>query len=482
MKTSRILIALGVLLTPILLRTLWFHQGFFIRNKPVVTPEYQAIQMPEPDRSTPVPVEEVKRSGAIVLVDIAHENLYSLSEIEPFTQAIYDLGGLLKVNTSDKDLSEALKSADAYVVIAPTYSFSDYEIQAVKDFVARGGRLLVIADPTRDYSMYGYVFGNSASMLESVNLSNQLLKPFGISFNEDYLYNQEKNEGNFRNIILEDMPEDPLTDGVTRLAFYSTHSLITDGQPLLTADKETRSSLDDMGGGLAVAATAENGNVMVFGDFNFLSQHYYQSADNQVLMKNLAWKLVRSSRNLNLMDFPHLFRRTVSLVIKKDATLDQETLDTISSLQDTLKSMNINMLLTDEPGGSTDLILMGTFDEREALKDYLTSFNLRFSGDMDEAGEETTIPEPTLEGSSPAATQEPTSQPSIGLGSKELYSPGSWIEAPGFQRLSAEGIGLVLYRSTTSQNILILLAEDNDETRGAFWSACRREPIWLRGK
>ncbi len=262
MKTPRILIAFFFLLAPLLARTLWFYQGFFIRNKPVTTPEYLSLQMTEPARSTPLAIENKSKSNATVLLDVAHGNMYSLSEIEPFTQMVYKLGGTLKAYTSDDDLPETLKSADAYVVIAPTLGFSKFEIQSVMDFVARGGRLLVITDPTRDYSMYGYVYGNYASMLESVNLANQLLVPFGISFSEDYLYNQVNHEGNFRNIILEDILKDPLTVGVTRLVFYGTHSVKTEGQALLTADEDTLSSLNDLGGGLAVAATTVNGNVM----------------------------------------------------------------------------------------------------------------------------------------------------------------------------------------------------------------------------
>ncbi len=179
-------------------------------------------------------------------------------------------------------------------------------------------------------------------------------------------------------------------------------------------------------------------------------------------MKNLVQKLVGEPRLLNLMDFPHLFQRDVSLVIKKGATLDQERLDMISSLQDAMRSSGINMLLTDELNDRTDLILFGTFDEREALKDHLGYFNIHFSEDEKTSAKSRTTPEPTRRENTPSATPKATGHPSIGLGNSTALDSDKWIDVPGFQRLATEGIGLVLFRSATSQNILILLAGDND--------------------
>ncbi|MCC6145964.1 MAG: hypothetical protein IT308_00195, partial [Anaerolineaceae bacterium] len=207
MNRSRFAVALLVLFVPIIGRALWFYRGVYQPPQTVTTPDYSSITLPMADISTPFPTitraaKEISR--AQVLIDINHDNLFTITELQPLFDEVALLGGEVQLVDYDKPLAGALKLADSYVVIAPTLSFLAEDLSAMQDFVQRGGKLLVIADPTRDMSSYGYLFGDTASYLQGVSIANTLVQPYGITFVENYLYNLQENEANFRNILLDD--------------------------------------------------------------------------------------------------------------------------------------------------------------------------------------------------------------------------------------------------------------------------------------
>jgi ABC-type uncharacterized transport system. len=78
--------------------------------------------------------------------------------------------------TYDSDLEEALRPASALVVVAPGRAFSPPEVAAVRRFVARGGRLLLVADPTR-YTVIYDDYGES-TFADTAVLINPLATPF----------------------------------------------------------------------------------------------------------------------------------------------------------------------------------------------------------------------------------------------------------------------------------------------------------------
>ncbi len=96
----------------------------------------------------------------------------------------------------------------------------------VREFVAKGGRLLLVADPTRfvvEWDEYDYlVFDYDAPHM------NTLSTEFGLIFQADYLYNTVENEGNFRNIGLTQFGDDALVAGLERVVFYAAHSIETE--------------------------------------------------------------------------------------------------------------------------------------------------------------------------------------------------------------------------------------------------------------
>jgi hypothetical protein len=134
-------------------------------------------------------------------------------------------------------------------------------------------------------------------------------RPFGLSFEDDYLYNVVRHEGNYQNILLRTFAEGPLTAGLSEVAFYATHSIHTAGGGLILADADTHSSTDELGRNLAVAAVDPTGQVLLLGDLTFMTSPYAGVLDNGRLVANVADFLAAAERRYGIADFPYFFRR-----------------------------------------------------------------------------------------------------------------------------------------------------------------------------
>src|SRR5690606_7586675 len=114
-------------------------------------------------------------------------------------------------------MESQLKYASAFVSISPSFPFNTSEIQALKNFTERGGKILVFTDATRNFISVDFVSGNPIAIGDS-NAANSLLKVFDITVNNDYLYNTQDNEGNFRNVFFDEFGKSELTFGLKEIA------------------------------------------------------------------------------------------------------------------------------------------------------------------------------------------------------------------------------------------------------------------------
>ncbi len=101
-------------------------------------------------------------------------------------------------------LEHKLKYVSAYVVISPSMAFTECELRLVQNYVERGGRLLVFTDATRGIRLLRLVHRHGHSTTPTARMVNPLLSPYGITVNNDYLYNVEEHEGNYRNVFFDD--------------------------------------------------------------------------------------------------------------------------------------------------------------------------------------------------------------------------------------------------------------------------------------
>lgn len=380
-------IAAGLILLPVLARTLWFYQ-FPYWNTDVQTPDYASLTVPEPPTpSADLPATEHSSSGRVVLVDMSHSNQFRADELEPLSTALAARGGRMMIADGLTPISQQLKFASAYIIISPNYAFTTEEQQAIQKFVSSGGRLVVFTDPTRGLTSYDW-FG-TPSISTDVNFANPILAPYGLAAENGYLYNLQENEGNFRNIKISQFEEHPLTENLGMVVFYGAHSLNNPtGQTLAASSPETRSSLNDAAGQYPALALDSSGNVLALGDVTFLTNPYVTVADNRMLVHNLAGFLLSGSRTASLENFPYLFEKDVRLLTSSTLQLNGDLLTPITSLQNSLKLVNVSLRLADEAGQQDDLILLGTYADGAELAQALRPFRL----DLNEFGESVLLP------------------------------------------------------------------------------------------
>jgi len=431
MKRYRIPIAVALFLLPVLARTVWFYQGIFWRAETPATPDYEAYVIPQPPLSTSVAAAESAPSRAIILLDQAHANMFSPSELESLTGILHARGARVEsvaLGSYDaRTLADQLKYASAYISVCPIAAYSTAEIQLLQDFVRRGGRLLILTDPTRSAVTYDYYGYGSATVMADVIAANSLLAPYDIAFVDDYLYNMSVYEGNYRNVFFTDFSANPLTKDLTKVVLYASHSLKTgSGTVLIQSSRSTKSSRTDSDGAYAVAAVDSGANVLAIGDLTFLQPPYNQVADNAILIRHIADFLLEAPRIRDLKDFPFLFQREVAIVPMSDIPLSADLLGPIQALQQELAGAGIASAMSPGVLAGKDLILLATFSS-PGIGDYLSPLGIRLPS----------------QASFPSARAYPQ------------------IEIPGFGSVPASGIGLILFSRTDTRSTLILLAEDS---------------------
>jgi hypothetical protein len=386
MKKNMLWIALAALVIPALVRGLWFYRGIPHQPK-LATLDYQALTVSQPPLKTPNPAgdEALKQTGGAVLFDLTHVNQYQAPEVQSLKEAIEKRGGKMEFITNAALLEDKLKYASAYVVISPSTAFTADELRMVQDYVERGGRLLVFTDATRGLLYYDYA-SDTVINLPDANIVNPLLSPFGVTVNNDYLYNVKEHEGNFRNVFFGDFGKNELTFGLKQVALYGTHSVkSTSGLTLLRGTESTLSSVNDAydpaEGGAAISG---NGNVLAFGDFTFLTSPYKTVADNATLINNIADFTVGGKQTITLANFPYIFTQSVVQVYPSSKIqLTAETIDAISELQISLRYVGATMEMADKAPRDGDILILGTFTPSDDLLDFTDPFNIKFDETSD---------------------------------------------------------------------------------------------------
>jgi hypothetical protein len=241
------LLALGGLVVLLLLlfggRWAWFYRGSYV---PPVIPEIDESQIAS-NAAARRPFEDRPVVGdGHVLVDLAHANNLETNDLAPLRGRLEARGVSVEVFSGlDAALRAQLRGATALLVVAPTVRYTAEEQDAVADFVADGGRLLLAADPTRSVLQgeeQWLPLSLSLVSTGAVPAVNSLANVFGVIYYDDYLYNLEHNAGNYRDVAFTIFDEShALTRDLETLVFFAAHSLRSDGLALVTGDAHTRS-------------------------------------------------------------------------------------------------------------------------------------------------------------------------------------------------------------------------------------------------
>ena len=113
---------------------------------------------------------------------------------------------------------------------------------------------------------------------------------WNLHYSNGYLYNLEENYGIYRNLILTDMRESFLTEGVEDLVFFTSGAIESRGSGVVKTSSDTYNSVSERDGIYSVAAVYDlnNSTVVAFGDLTWLVKPYLNAADNMVLLENLV--------------------------------------------------------------------------------------------------------------------------------------------------------------------------------------------------
>ena len=187
-----------------------------------------------------------------LVVDYAHDNALFIEELNVLLSKIVGRGLNYEIVTapteddSDKaGLAEKLRYAKALILPLPRTEYTTEEVTEIERFVEKGGRILIIGDPTRTVA---------------VNALNSIAGSFDVVYANDYLYSLENNDNNYRNVIYTNFKDSPLTTGLGddgKIIFYAGSSIHAPGEEIILGDETTHSSISEGGRTMAAAVLTE---------------------------------------------------------------------------------------------------------------------------------------------------------------------------------------------------------------------------------
>ena len=344
----------------------FFYQGSY-DPPPSVDIPFQQITSPGvvPGASLDSPSAQVR--GGLLLVDALHVNAFTPGEIVTLSSWVanrgYDvefIGGFAPVeeNVRLPLLEEKLRRADSFLVMLPQDVYSEAEADLVQRFVEKGGKLALVADPTRP------------------NRINTLANRFGVEFRADYLYNTVDYDLNFRNIFVRDFQPDTLTSGMDAIALYIAGSVRSSGPGLAFTGANTRSSMVEAAEGLYPIAWGDSRNVLAIGDFTFIVPPYNSLLDNDKLLSNVADYLTASQREYDLADFPHFYEGGLENSI--DILLGQQSLWDIGvEVRNGLSAYRVSSQIRGVEDVSRDTVFLGLYKDARLVSQYLQAAGIR---------------------------------------------------------------------------------------------------------
>jgi len=442
-----------------------------------ITPMLTPTARPAPQDVTP-PDNELSQGS--VWVDLAHFPMLNPSQFESLASALASRGVGLRFWVSNVDLSE-IKSFESFpdqseklaafaqdarglVVVSPFYLWTPAEIALVEKFVADGGRLLLISDPD--------VWGDMPWNI------NNLGEPFGVVFNDDYLYDLSKNDGNYTHFFQGEFLDQATALRGRTIAFYGARSI---GGPVISQVRSADTTLSSLRSDLthlttvAIGGRESNGtagNVLAMGDFDVLSEPYVARYDNYVMLEFVAEFLTGGQREQTLPDFPGYLGKQVTLVFGGGRPVEakllqqggwlQQRLDetgrvlTLSSSTSLTLTVQVTeaVTLTATPsvaavteGEPQDLIYVGTFQSADEETALLVNAGIRLVEDVE-------TPEAT--GTPPAVMDKSAMESSEKAGTLILQTDS------GLRLPAAETILILQQKQTDGSRVIAVLGHDSE--------------------
>ena len=328
---------------------------------PTATVSFERLALPVSSQASFTEVPQVHRGT--LLVDGGHRNDFSKGEISSFLSKIaargHDIdfigepatfGGFRGLDPDIRfDLmEEKLRRAHSLAVILPDAPYLPKEADLVERFVENGGRLLLIADPTRR------------------NQINSLAERFGIAFQPDYLYNTVEYDLNFENIFIRDFVPDSLTNNLRQIALYTTGSVKSAGPGLAYADANTQSSVVERIEAFYPIVKGHDDRVLAIADFTFMVPPQNSILDNDQFLSNIADFLTTSQREFDLADFPYFFEDDVDILLGRSSLFDLGT-----ATKALLAEFQVNGVIVGAEDITRDMVYLGLYRDAADVAHYL---------------------------------------------------------------------------------------------------------------
>jgi len=207
---------------------------------------------------------ELPKKGDVIF-DMAHKNAYTPILLSEFMGRLVSKGYKPAFYSSDDDLKELLQGAKAFITIVPLASFDGDEIETLKDFAERGGKIIMFCDP----SVLSYAACNSLSI------------EFGAYFSTSYLYNMEENFGVYRNIYVH-FRNDTLFYNISEIVMFTASSISGNGKSIATTSNDTYDSITRMPSNYTVIF--QNGNFLGVSDSTFILDPFLRVSNNSAFL------------------------------------------------------------------------------------------------------------------------------------------------------------------------------------------------------
>jgi len=426
---TKVIIFLVALFLPLAARAVWFCRGVY---RPEQLPQLSEGQLALPTSEYKIYTDQPQAGDGRVIIDTAHTNILDVDDLTPLKERLAARSvQVLIYDGFSSALEDELRGASAFVTAVPASEFSSFEQGELAEFVRSGGKLLLIADPTR------FAFSDPLIGLppeSAYPAINSLGNAFGVVFYDDYLYNQVDNAGNYRIVRYREFAENiSLVSGLDSLILPSAGSIHSQGTALIQGDENTRSNLRQGAQALTPVMLAADGQVLALGDLTFLTPQFHTLADNDRFLSNIADWLAVDTRQRGLRDFPFLFKGPVELVQLLDDTVDPYLVASSSPLLAVFDQEGIPVTLKEEAAEGMETIYLGTFDRLDEVQDTL-----------DAAGVTVDLPAAETE----STLEEPESSGEVGV--------------EGMGTFLAQGSGLLVVDRSEGIAKVIVLAQDRD--------------------
>ena len=319
----------------------------------------QQVVVPSYPSNGPSPAQ-ARRQG-VVLIDNAHNNALDDGALRTLVSKVADRGhtvdymlrqGLPYWSISEQErlaiLTDKLGKADSFAVFTPNFQYSLVELDILKEFVEKGGRLLIVADPGRPHR------------------TNVLSETFGIFFQDGYLYNLAEHDLNYRNIFVRDFREDELTRGLGAIALYTVGDIKSSGVPLAFVDTNTYSSVEARARPFSPIVKSEDGRILAMADLTFLRPLHNSTLDNDRLASNIADFLTGAERKFDLTDFPYFLRDEVAILLGSAGLYE-----TGARMRQVLADARVTSEIRGVEDATKDAVFLGLYQDSLSVTQYL---------------------------------------------------------------------------------------------------------------